>query len=62
MNLPFLSPFPVFTLIGQSDSFQSLVLCVTVAHTNRGHSRLFLLQMFSGVGEHLCSGDEQSDL
>lgn len=52
VTLPFLSPFPVFTLIGRSDSFRSLVL--------RGHSRLFLLQMFSGVGEPLCSGDEQS--
>lgn len=37
VTLPFLSSFPVFTLIGQSDSLQSLVLCVTVAHANRGH-------------------------
>lgn len=60
VTLRFLSPVPVFTLLGQSDSFQGLVLCVTVTYMNRGRSWLFLLQMFFGVGEHLCSGDEQS--
>ena len=34
-TLPILSPLPVTTLTGRSDSFQPSVLCVTVTQTEQ---------------------------